>query len=80
MSSDNNELTLLAGSDCDGDENPTDQDSVGSCLEGLVPSDGSHLGSVSGDSSDPDSIVDPLADGFLDQAKQVRGGSPLIWL
>jgi hypothetical protein len=81
MSSDNNKLALLAGSDCDGDENPTDQYSVGSCLEGLVLSDGSHLVYVSVDSIDPDSIADPLVDGLLDQAQQERaGGRPSIWL
>jgi hypothetical protein len=69
-SSDNNESALSAGSDCDGNENPTDQDSVGFCSEGLVPSDWSHLGFVSADSIYPDCVVDPLADGLLDQAQQ----------
>jgi hypothetical protein len=36
--------------------------SVESGTEGLVPSDGSHLGSVSADSIGLDSIGDPLAD------------------
>jgi hypothetical protein len=48
-------------------ENSTDQDSVTSGSDGLVPSDGSHMGSVSVDSIDSDSITDPLADGFVDQ-------------
>ncbi len=77
MSSDNNDLDLLAGSDCNGDENPTDQDSMRSCLEGLVPLDGSHLGSVSADSIDPDSIADPLAVCLLDKAQQERGAEAL---
>ncbi len=47
--------------------------SVGSGLEGLVPSDESHPGSVSADSIGLDSIWDPLADGLLDQAQQERG-------
>ena len=59
-------------------ENSTDQDSVTSCSDGLVPSDGSHIGSVSVDSIDPDSITDPLADGFVDQQpQQERGGGGL---
>ena len=44
--------------------------SVESGTEGLVPSDGSHLGSVSADSIGLDSIGDPLADGLSDQAQQ----------
>jgi hypothetical protein len=79
MSSNNNKSSLLASSDCDRDENPTDQDSVRSCLEGLVPTDGSHLGSISADHIDPDSIEDPQADGLLDQAQQ-EGGGGSIWL
>ena len=51
--------------------------SVESCSEGLVPSDGSHMGSVSVDSIDSDSIMDPLADGFVDQLQQERGGGGL---
>ena len=35
-----------------------DQDSVTSGSDGLVPSDGSHMGSVSVDSIDSDSITD----------------------
>ena len=77
MISSNNELAILASSDRDGDENPTDQDSVGSGSEGLVPSDGSHLGSISADSIDPDSIREHLADGLVDQAQQERRGEAL---
>ncbi len=62
----------MAGSDCDGDENPTDQDSMGSSLEGLVPSNGSHLGSISANSIDLDSIGDPLSHGLVNQAQQER--------
>ncbi len=42
-----------------------------------MPSDGSHLGSVSADSIGLDSIGDPLADGLSDQAHQERGGEGL---
>ena len=48
--------------------------SVGSGLEGLMPSDESHLGSVSAYSIGLDSIGDHLPDGLLDQAQQERGG------
>ncbi len=41
-----------AGSHGDVHENSTDQDSVLSGSDGLVPSDGSHMGSVSVDSID----------------------------
>ncbi len=58
-------------------ENSTDQDSVTPGSDGLVPSDGSHMGSVSVDSIDPDSITDPLADGFVDQPQQEWGGGGL---
>ena len=44
---------------------------VTSDSDGLVPSDGSHMGSVS--VIDSDSITDPLADGFVDQPPQVGG-------
>ena len=53
------------------------EDSVQSRSEGLVPSDGSHLGSVSANSIGLDSIGDPLADGLLDQDQQERGGEGL---
>ncbi len=45
-----------------------------------MPSDGSHMGSVSADSIGLDSIGDPLTDGLLDQAQQERGGRGSIWL
>ena len=51
--------------------------SVESCSEGLVPSDGSHLGSVSANSIGLDSIGDPLADGLSDQDQQERWGEGL---
>jgi hypothetical protein len=35
------------------------------------------MGSVSVDSIDSDSLTDPLADGFVDQSQQVRGGGGL---
>ncbi len=50
------------------------KDSVRSHSEGLMPSDGSHLGSVSANSIGHDSIGDPLADGLSDQDQQERGG------
>ena len=77
MSLDNDTSALLAGSDGGVNENSTDQDSMVSCSDGLVPSDGSHMGSVSADSIDPDSIGDPLADGFVDQPQQERWGGGL---
>ena len=74
MSSDNDASDASAGSHGDVYENSTDQDSVtsGSDADGLVPSDGSHMGSVSVDSIDSDSITDPLTDGFVDQSQQER--------
>jgi len=77
MSSDNEASDGLASSHGDVHENSSDQDSVTSGSDGLVPSDGSHMGSVSVDSIDPDSIADPLADGFVDQPQQERGGGGL---
>jgi hypothetical protein len=65
MSSDNDTSDALAGSHGDVHENSTDQDSVMSGSDGLVPSDGSHMGSVSVDSIDSDSIMDPLAVALL---------------
>ncbi len=50
------------------------KDSVQSRSEGLMPSDGSHLGSVSANSIGLDSIGDPLAKGLSDQDQQERGG------
>ena len=60
MSSDYDASDASAGSHGDVHENSTDQDSVTSGSDGLVPSDGSHMGSVSVSSIDPDSITDPL--------------------
>jgi hypothetical protein len=57
MSSDNDASDALAGSHGDVHENSTDQDSVTSYSDGLMPSDGSHMGSVSVDSIDSDSIT-----------------------
>ena len=65
MSSDNDASNPSAGSHGDVHENSTDQDSVTSDSDGLVPSDGSHMGSVSVDSIDSDSIMDPLAVALL---------------
>jgi len=50
MSSDNEASDVSAGSHGDMHENSTDQDSVTSGSDGLVPSNGSHMGSVSVDS------------------------------
>jgi hypothetical protein len=66
MISDNDASDALAGSHGDMHENSTDQDYVTSGSDGLVPSDGSHMGSVSVDSIYPDSITDTLVDGFVD--------------
>jgi hypothetical protein len=79
MSSDNDASDASAGSHGDVHENSTDQDSVtsGSDADGLVPSDGSHMGSVSVDSIDSDSITDPLADGLVDHPQQERGDGGL---
>jgi hypothetical protein len=77
MSSDNDTSDASAGSHGDVHENSTDQDSLTSGSDGLVPSDGSHMGSVSVDSIDSDSITDPLVDGFVDQPQQKRGGGGL---
>jgi hypothetical protein len=54
MSSDNDASDASAGSHGDLHENSTDQDSVTSGSDGLMPSNGSHMGSVSVDSVDPD--------------------------
>ncbi len=77
MSSDNDESDASTGSHGDVHKNSTDQDSVTSGSDGLVPSDGSHMGSISVDSIDSDSITDPLADGFVDQPQQERGDGGL---
>ena len=73
MSSGNDASDASAGSHGDVHENSTNQDSVTSDSDGLVPSNGSHMGSVSVDSINSDSIMDPLADGFVDQPPQVGG-------
>ena len=57
MSSDNDASDTSAGSHGDMQENSTDQGSVTSDSDGLMPSDGSHMGSVSVDSIDSDSIT-----------------------
>jgi hypothetical protein len=54
MSSDNDASDPSAGSHGDLHENSTDQDSVTSGSDGLMPSNGSRMGSVSVDSVDPD--------------------------
>jgi hypothetical protein len=78
MSSDNDDASdTSAGSHGDVHKNSTDEDSVTSDSDGLVLSDGSHMGSVSVDSIDSDSIRDPLKDGFVDQPQQERGGGGL---
>ncbi len=77
MSSDNEASDVSAGSHGDVYENSTDQDYVTSGSDGLVPSDGSHMGSVSVDSIDSNSITDPLMDSFVDQPQQDRGGGGL---
>ena len=48
-------------------ESPTDDDSVGSCEEGLLASDQSHFGSISVQSLDPDTIEDTPNYPFGDQ-------------
>ena len=77
MSSDYDASNASAGSHGDVHKNFTDQDSVTSGSDGLVPSNGRHMGSVSVDSIDPDSITNPLADGFVDQPQQESGGGGL---
>ena len=57
MSSDNDASDALAGSHGDVHENSTNQDSVTSDSDGLVPSDGSHMCYVSVDSIDSVLIV-----------------------
>jgi hypothetical protein len=74
MSSDNDALALSAGSDSGVHENSTAQDSMVTCSDRLVLSDGSHMGSISADAIDPDSIGDPLVDVFVDQPQQEREG------
>jgi hypothetical protein len=45
-----------------------------SLREGLIPSDGSHLGSISAESIDPESIGDSPEDEFVDHIQQEGGG------
>ena len=79
MPSDNEESANSGAFGTDLDETPTDEDSVASLGEGLVASDGSHLGSISAHSLDPESIGDPPEDEFIDQGHQegVGGGGNL---
>jgi len=77
MSSDYDASDASAGSHGDVHENSTDQDSVTSGSDGLVLSDGSHMGSVSVNSIHPNSIMNPLVDDFVDQPQQERGGGGL---
>ncbi len=74
MPSDNEEPAYSAGGDFDPAETPTDEDSVGSLREGLVPSDASHLGSISAESIDPESIGDPPKEKFVNHTQQEGGG------
>jgi|FrelakmetLWP11LW_1041352.scaffolds.fasta_scaffold92518_1 hypothetical protein len=79
MPSDNEKSANSGGFGTGLDETPTDEDSVASLGEGLVASDGSHLGSISAHSLDPESIGDPPEDEFIDQGHQegVGGGGNL---
>jgi hypothetical protein len=74
MPSDNDEPAYSAGGDLDPAETPRDEDSVASLREGLILSDGSHLGSISAESIDPESIGNPPEDEFVDHAQQEGGG------
>ncbi len=74
MPSDNNEPAYSAGGYFDLAKTPTDEDSVASLREGLVPTDASHLGSISAESISPESIGDPPKDKFVDHTQQ-EGGS-----
>jgi hypothetical protein len=62
MSSDNEKSANSGGSSTGLVDTPTDEDSVASLGEGLVASDGSHLGSISVHSLNPESIGDPPED------------------
>ena len=77
MSSDLPPMGIGPDSDQEVSFHSCSEDSVQSRSEGLVPSDGSHLGSVSANSIGLDSIGDPLADGLSDQDQQERGGEGL---
>ena len=79
MSSDLPPMGIGPDSDQEDSFHSCSEDSVQSRLEGLMPSDGSHLDSVSANSIGLDSIGDPLKDGFVDQPQQERGGGS-IWL
>ncbi len=70
MPSDNNKPAYSAGAGLDPAETPRDEDSVASLREGLIPSDGSHLGSLSAKSINPESIGDPPEDEFVDHTQQ----------
>jgi hypothetical protein len=76
MPSDNEKSVNSGGFGTGLDETPTVEDSVASLGEGLVASDGSHLGSISAHSFDPESIGDPPEDKVIDQGHQegVGGG------
>ncbi len=81
MPSDNEKSANSGGSGTGLVETPTDEDFVALLEEGLVASDGSHLGSISAHCLDPESIGDPPEDGFLDQGHQEGvGGGGVIWL
>jgi hypothetical protein len=71
MPSDNEKSANSGGSGTGLVETPTDEDSVASLGEGLIASNGSHLGSISAHSLDPESIGDSPEDEFVDQG---RGG------
>ncbi len=47
---------------------------MASLREGLVPSDASHLGSISVESIDPESIGDPPKDKFVDHTQKKGAG------
>ena len=66
MPSNNDKLAYSAGGDFDPAETPKD--------EGLVPSDASHLGSISVESINFESIGDPPKDKFVDYTQQEGGG------
>jgi hypothetical protein len=68
--SDNENSANSGGSGTGLVKTPTDEDSVASFGEGLVASDGSHLGSISAHSLDSESIGDPPEDKFIDQGHQ----------
>jgi hypothetical protein len=77
MSSDLPPVGIGPDSDQEVSFHSRSEDSVQSRSEGLMPSDGSHLGSVSANSIGLDSIGDSLADGLSDQDQQERGGEGL---